>query len=271
MWSDVVVRRLDSEDFVVHPSRVMRCRVAEIANLTHDILRLRLEIVAGGPFTFSAGQYAQLELPVAPGISRDYSMANRPDQPLLEFHVRVMPGGSVSHRIATALKVGDMVKVSGPMGTSYLRAQHPGPMLCIAGGSGLAPVISIAGTALASGFAQPVHLYFGVRAERDVYFERELAGLQERHDNFRVYIVLSEPGATSSSGTLLPRRYGLVTDAVAADFADLGGFKAYFAGPPPMVDAATALVKTRAVGLRDIHADAFFPAAAETPKAAMAR
>ncbi|HZF24063.1 MAG TPA: 2Fe-2S iron-sulfur cluster-binding protein [Burkholderiales bacterium] len=271
MWSDVVVRRLDSEDFVVHPSRVMRCRVAEIANLTHDILRLRLEIVTGGPFTFSAGQYAQLELPVAPGISRDYSMANRPDQPLLEFHVRVMPGGSVSHRIATALKVGDMVKVSGPMGTSYLRAQHPGPMLCIAGGSGLAPVISIAGTALASGFAQPVHLYFGVRAERDVYFERELAGLQERHDNFRVYIVLSEPGATSSSGTLLPRRYGLVTDAVAADFADLGGFKAYFAGPPPMVDVATALVKTRAVGLRDIHADAFFPAAAETPKAAVAR
>jgi len=183
----------------------------------------------------------------------------------------VMPGGSVSHRIATALKIGDMVKVSGPMGTSYLRAQHPGPMLCIAGGSGLAPVISIAGTALASGFVQPVHLYFGVRAERDVYFERELAGLQERHDNFRVYIVLSEPGATSSPRTLLPRRYGLVTDAVAADFADLGGFKAYFAGPPPMVDAATALVKTRAVGLRDIHADAFFPAAAETPKAAVAR
>jgi CDP-4-dehydro-6-deoxyglucose reductase/ferredoxin-NAD(P)+ reductase (naphthalene dioxygenase ferredoxin-specific) len=271
MWSDVVVRRLDSEDFVVHPSRVMRCRVVEIASLTHDILRLRLEIVVGGPFTFSAGQYAQLELPVAPGISRDYSMANRPDQQLLEFHVRVMPGGSVSHRIATALKIGDMVKVSGPMGTSYLRAQHPGPMLCIAGGSGLAPVISIAGTALASGFAQPVHLYFGVRAERDVYFERELAGLQEHHANLRACIVLSEPGATSSSGTLLPRRYGLVTDAVAADFSDLAGFKAYFAGPPPMVDAASALVKARAVGLRDIHADAFFPAAAEAPKAAVAR
>jgi NAD(P)H-flavin reductase/ferredoxin len=271
MWSDVVVRRLDSEDFVVHPSRVMRCRVVEIANLTHDILRLRLEIVAGGPFTFSAGQYAQLELPVAPGISRDYSMANRPDQPLLEFHVRVMPGGSVSHRIATALKVGDMVKVSGPMGTSYLRAQHAGPLLCIAGGSGLAPVICIARTALASGFAQPVHLYFGARAERDVYFERELAGLQEHHANFRACIVLSEPGATSSSGTLLPRRYGLVTEAVAADFADLAGFKAYFAGPPPMVDAASALVKARAVGLRDIHADAFFPAAAEAPKAAVAR
>lgn len=271
MWSDVVVRRLDSEDFVVHPSRVMRCRVADITKLTHDILRLRMEIVAGGPFTFSAGQYAQLELPVAPGISRDYSMANRPDQPLLEFHVRVMPGGSVSHRIATALKVGDMVKVSGPMGTSYLRAEHPGPMLCIAGGSGLAPIKSIAETALASRFAQPIHLYFGVRSERDVYFEHELAGLQERHANFRAHIVLSEPGATSPSDMLLPRRYGLVTDAVAADIEGLAGFKAYFAGPPPMVDAATALVKERGVGVRDIHADAFFPASVDAPKAAVAR
>ena len=271
MWSDVVVRRLDSEDFVVHPSRVMRCRVAGIDNLTHDILGLKLEIVTGGPFTFSAGQYAQLELPVAPGISRDYSMANRPDQPLLEFHVRVMPGGSVSQRIATALKVGDMVKVSGPMGTSYLRAQHSGPMLCIAGGSGLAPVKSIAETALAFGFAGPVHLYFGVRAERDVYFERELAGLQKRHDNFRPHIVLSEPGAALSANTLLPRRYGLVTDAVAADFESLAGCKAYFAGPPPMVDAATELVKSRGARLRDIHADAFFPAAADVPKAAAAR
>jgi ferredoxin-NAD(P)+ reductase (naphthalene dioxygenase ferredoxin-specific) len=271
MWGDVVVRRLDSEDFVVHPSRVMRCRVAGIDNLTHDILRLTLEIVAGGPFTFSAGQYAQLELPVAPGISRDYSMANRPDQPLLEFHVRVMPGGSVSQRIATALKVGDMVKVSGPMGTSYLRVQHSGPMLCIAGGSGLAPVKSIAETALASGFAEPVHLYFGVRAERDVYFETELARLQKRHDNFKPHIVLSEPAAPFSWNTLLPRRYGFVTDAVAADFESFTGCKAYFAGPPPMVDAATELVKARGVGLRDIHADAFFPAAADVPTVAVAR
>ena len=271
MWSDVVVRRLDSEDFVVHPSRVMRCRVAAIDQLTHDIVGLRLAIVAGGPFTFSAGQYAQLELPVAPGISRDYSMANRPDQPSLEFHVRVMPGGSVSHRIATALKIGDMVKVSGPMGTSYLRTQHSGPMLCIAGGSGLAPIKSIAETALASGYASPVHLYFGVRAGRDVYFERELAELQKRHDNFKTHIVLSEAGAASSAGTLLPRRHGLVTDAVAADFTSFAGCKAYIAGPPLMVDAATALLKSRGIGARDIHADAFFPAAVDVQKTAVAR
>ncbi len=62
-----------------------------------------------------------------------------------------------------------------------------------------------------------------------------------------------------------------MTDAVAADFAGLAGFKAYLAGPPPMVDAATALVKARGVGARDIHADAFFPAPVDAPKVALAR
>lgn len=267
VWSDVVVRRLDAEDFVVHPSRVMRCRVAEMSHLTHDILRLRLEMESGGPFIFSAGQYAQLEFPMVPGTARDYSMANRPDEKLLEFHIRIMSAGSVSQRIASALKVGDMVKVSGPLGTSYLRAGHPGPMLCVAGGSGLAPIKSIAESALVSGFKRPVHLYFGVRTERDVYFEKELAQMQQHHPGFRAHIVLSDPGAALAANTLLPRRFGLVTTAIAADFPRLEGCKAYLAGPPPMVDAASELLRSRGVGSRDIHADAFFPAVA-SPKGA---
>ncbi|HEX9451323.1 MAG TPA: 2Fe-2S iron-sulfur cluster-binding protein [Burkholderiales bacterium] len=271
VWSDVVVRRLDAEDFVVHPSRVMRCKVADVTRLTHDILRLRMDVVAGGPFTFSAGQFASLEFPVAPGVVRDYSMANRPDEKQLEFHIRVMPAAnSVSGRLAAALRPGDMVRVSGPLGTSYLREQHAGAMLGIAGGSGLAPVKSIVETALQGGFGQPVHLYFGVRAERDVYFEAELAEMQNRFPTFRAHIVLSESGGKSVA-TLLPRRVGLVTEAVAADFASLAGFKVYFAGPPPMVDAATALVRARGVESRDIHADAFFPAANSSKQMAEAR
>jgi naphthalene 1,2-dioxygenase ferredoxin reductase component len=271
VWGDVVVRRLEAESFVVHPSRVLRCKVADMTLLTHDILRLRMEIAAGGPFTFSAGQFAAIEFPFAPGLVRDYSMANRPDEKLLEFHIRIMPAAnSVSGRIAAALRPGDPVKVTGPLGTSYLRSRHAGAMLCIAGGSGLAPVKSIVETALEEGFDQPVHLYFGVRAERDVYFEDELAELQRRFRRFKAHIVLSESPA-GSAATLLPRRAGLVTEAVAADFAAMKGFKAYFAGPPPMVDAATALVRERGVQSRDIHADAFFPSAPASKQLAEAR
>jgi ferredoxin-NAD(P)+ reductase (naphthalene dioxygenase ferredoxin-specific) len=268
VWSDVVVHRLDDEAFVVHPSRVLRCRVADMTRLTHDILRLRMEIVAGGPFTFSAGQFASLEFAFAAGEVRDYSMANRPEEALLEFHLRIMPSSSsVSARVAAQLKPGDLVKVSGPLGTSYLRTQHTGQILCVAGGSGLAPIKSIIETALHAGLGQTLHLYFGVRGQRDVYFEPELAALARRFPSFRPHIVLSDAGPVDKA-TLLPRRHGLVTDAVAADFSALEGFKVYLAGPPPMVDAATALVRDLGVQARDIHADAFFPAAVEPGRTA---
>jgi CDP-4-dehydro-6-deoxyglucose reductase/ferredoxin-NAD(P)+ reductase (naphthalene dioxygenase ferredoxin-specific) len=263
VWSDVVVRRLDAEDFVVHPSRILRCRVARISKATHDVVRLGLEVLAGGPFTYSAGQFARLEFPFARGKERDYSMAGMAQDSLLEFHIRVMPEGAVSRRVALQLKPGDEVRVSGPLGTAYLRVQHDGPLLAIAGGTGLAPIRSIVTTALASGFGHPIHVYFGVRAERDVYCEDELAQWQSRHPGLRAHIVLSEPEGELRDG-LLPRRNGLVTDAVAADFADLTGFKVYTAGPPPMVDAASALAQSRGVALRDFHADAFYPAAPET-------
>lgn len=262
VWSDVVVRKLAAEDFVVHPSRILRCRVAQISRATHDVLRLGLEVLAGGPFTFSPGQFARLEFPFARGKERDYSMAGTPDERLLEFHIRVMPEGAVSRRVAEQLKQGDEVRVSGPLGTAYLRTQHDGPMLAIAGGTGLAPIRSIVSAAVAGGFRYPIQVYFGVRAERDVYCEEELAQWQSRHPALKAHIVLSEPDGELRDG-VLPRRRGLVTDAVAADLPDLNGYKVYAAGPPPMVDAASALTQSRGVPLRDIHADAFYPAAPE--------
>jgi CDP-4-dehydro-6-deoxyglucose reductase/ferredoxin-NAD(P)+ reductase (naphthalene dioxygenase ferredoxin-specific) len=251
-WGDLEIRRLDGEDFVMHPSRVMQCRVVEMVPLTHDILGLRLRIEHGGPFTFSAGQFAKLEFPFAPEHPRDYSMANSPADELLEFQLRTIPGG-ISGQIPSRLEVGDLVRVCGPFGTSYLRDRHAGPMLAIAGGSGLAPIRSIVRQALAQRCSSPIHLYFGVRAERDVYGQRELAQLSEQHPNLRVHIVLSEERSAA-------RRHGLISEAVAADFADLTGFKVYLAGPPAMVDAATDVARSRGVPARDIHADAFYPA-----------
>jgi naphthalene 1,2-dioxygenase ferredoxin reductase component len=266
VWSDVQIRRLSAEEFVMHPSRVMQCRVLELGFATHDVLRLRLTIESGGPFTFSAGQFAKLQFAFAPDTPRDYSMANRPDDPVLEFHIRCIAGG-VSGHIPARLERGDSVRVSGPFGTSYLREQHPGPIIAIAGGTGLAPLQSIIATALDRGLNRPLHLYFGVRGERDVYAEAELRAWQAQHPNFKVHVVLSDEPDIGAlrHGEDLPtaarmRRYGLVTDAVRADFSHFQGCQAYLAGPPAMVDAATGLLSAGGVPARDIHADAFYSA-----------
>ena len=110
VWDDTVVRRIDAEELVMHPSRVMRCRVIELEDLTHDIKGVRLAVEAGGPFIFSAGQYAQVEF--APGLSRHYSMANTPQDAELVFHIRHMPGGRTSAYAATQLKAGEIGRAS---------------------------------------------------------------------------------------------------------------------------------------------------------------
>jgi naphthalene 1,2-dioxygenase ferredoxin reductase component len=259
-WSPAAVTWIDEpEEAVLHPQRRLTCRVTELAPLTHDITRLRLAIEAGGPFVFSAGQYAALRFAALP--PRDYSMANRPDEALLEFHVRRMGAGSTSAYVTETLRPGDRVIVEGPFGACYLRDRHNGPILALAGGSGLAPIKSIVETALARGRRQPVHLYYGARDERDIYLEAHFRALAARHDNLRYTPVLSQPSRSTA------RRVGLVHEVVAADLPDLDGAKAYLAGPPPMVEAATALlVDRRGMRRQDVHADAFYT---EAEKAAL--
>ena len=256
---DLVIRRLGNETFVMHPARTLHCRLVEKTPLTHDVLRLRFAIESGGPFTFSPGQFAKLAFPFAPDAPRDYSMANVPAEPLLEFHVRTLEGG-ISALVRERLQVGDAVRIGGPYGTSYLREQHRGPVLAIAGGTGLAPIRSIVRSALAHGLPGPVHVYCGVRQERDVYGEAELRGLAALHPALRLHVVVAEP-----DGAAPGRRSGLVTELVAQDFADCAGFHAYLAGPPAMVESAVDLLHARGLASRDIHADAFYGAGVAQP------
>ncbi|WP_280151593.1 2Fe-2S iron-sulfur cluster-binding protein [Piscinibacter sp. XHJ-5] len=238
----------EPDEIVVHPARIVKARVARLEDMTHDIRRLVLE--PAKPLAFSPGQYAQLQL--TPEHVRPYSMAGLAGDGTLEFHVRRVPGGRVSGYIAETLKPGDAVRVSGPLGSAYLRRQHDGPMLCVAGGTGLAPILSILRGALVEGMANPIHLYFGVRSPRDIYGLSWLHELQHRHPCLHLHVVVTAGGDAGG------HRTGLVTDAIDADLPALDGWRAYLCGSPPMVEAATLLAKRKGIAPERIHADAFY-------------
>src|SRR6267154_820136 len=251
-WEDSEVAWLEEDDLVVHPRRLLDCKVVGLDDATHDIKRIRLAIASGGPFDFSAGQFASVTFEGCP--PRDYSMANVPGDPVLEFHVRQTSGGATSMHVATKLKVGDPVRVEGPFGPSYLREGHRGPIIAIAGGSGMAPITSLVERALQKALPNHISFYFGVRTERDLYLHDHFAALAKKHDNLHFIPVLSEGDGANV-------RHGLVHEAVAADFDEFDGCKAYLAGPPVMVEAATKLFEQRGMRRVDIHADAFYTAA----------
>lgn len=223
--------------------------IATVEDATHDIKLIRVRLDHRGGFTFKAGQYARFLYPGAP--SRDYSVASRPDEELVEFHVRRVPEGAASQLIRARAAIGDRVAIEGPLGSAFLREKHSGPIRGIAGGSGLAPVKAVAETALAKGMGQPIRIYFGARSKRDLYMLDRFAALTETHTNLSFVPVLSEDSGPDF-------RPGYVTDAVATDLRDLDGWKAYLAGPPVMVDAAGPMLLERGLRADDIHADVFF-------------
>ncbi|HEX6957981.1 MAG TPA: FAD-binding oxidoreductase [Ferrovibrio sp.] len=250
LLSDCEVAWLEEGEIAAHPQRKLSCSVASVEPVTHDIRRIRLTIDSGGPFDFSAGQYAAVTFPGQP--VRDYSMASQPGEKELEFHIRLVPGGKVSPYVLDRLQPGDKVAVEGPRGISFLRENHSGPILALAGGSGLAPIKSIVERALKLGMKQPIHLYFGVRDERDLYLEEHFRALEKQHANFTFTPVLSQPSGPTE------RRTGFLAEAVKADHPALDGAKAYLCGPPVMVETCMTALSAAGLPREHCHADAFY-------------
>lgn len=237
------------EEAVVHRPMIVKAKVASIERLAQDIQRLRLKLAK--PMTFSPGQYAQVAL--TPHCSRPYSMAGLSGDPFLEFHVLRVPGGVASTHIEQQMQVGDSVKVSGPLGAAYLRAQHTGPILCVAGASGLAPILSVVRGAIAAGMSNPIHLYFGLRSQRELYGMDWLDDLRLRHPALKVHVVVAS-GADPAT-----QRRGLVTQAIEHDHRNLNGWRAYFFGSPPMVETTMLVALGKGIPAAHIYADAFYP------------
>lgn len=239
----------DEDGAAAHPVRELEAEVVGIEDLTHDIRGLRLKL-DGPPLRFSAGQFASLSVPGVP--QRDYSMANAQGVEELEFQIRRVPNGATSSAIHDRLQVGDRLRLIGPRGSAHLRTGHTGPILAAAGGSGLAPILSILESAVAHGMRQPIRVYVGGRDERDLYALDRLADLARRHGDMTVTPVLSAPTAQTR------HRIGYVHAAVRSDLKDLDGWACYTAGPPAMIDALTEVVLDLGLRRNDIHADVFF-------------
>ncbi len=253
--TDATVAWLDEDD--IQPSRRVNGLVTAIEDLTHDIKLVRITPETSDPLLFTAGQYAQIGFDGVP--VRSYSMANGHGDAALEFHIRRVPGGITSDHVHRTLKIGDPATLDLPLGASFLRQHHNGPILCVAGGSGLAPIKAIVEAALSQGMGQPIHVYFGVRAERDLYLVEHFQALAKRHQSLVFTPVLSEERSARY-------RSGFVAEAVAEDRSDLDGWKAYVAGPPPMVDATMHVAFERQLRAEDLHADVFFtPESGQAP------
>jgi CDP-4-dehydro-6-deoxyglucose reductase len=215
-------------------------------------MQLSLKLAEGQRLQFLAGQY--IDILLSGNQRRSFSLATAPHvDELLQLHVRHVPGGLFSGQVFTTMKERDLLRFQGPLGTFFLREDLDRPVILVAGGTGFAPIKSILDHAFAQGTTRPLHLYWGVRAQRDLYLHVLPQAWAREHAHFHYTPVLSEPLSEDNwSG-----RRGWVHEAVIADHPDLSRHEVYASGPPPMIEALKKAVKTHGLPSDRLYYDSF--------------
>lgn len=215
--------------------------VAEVATVADQVVRLVVEVAQ--PLWFEPGQYVRLH-PAGTGVHRPYSMANAPGATRLVFYVRLVDGGAFSQWLAGAA-AGDAIEVSVPHGSFFLRDEAR-PRLFVAGGTGLAPFLSML---QADASPAPTTLIVGARSAAHLFALDECRALRERRPGLDLRIAV-EAGAGDDL------QAGHPTDLI--DTLDLPPeTRVYLCGPPPMVDAGRGAVARRGLPVRDVLCERF--------------
>lgn len=238
------------------PIQDVRTRVTAIEPVTRDIVSLRLEPVEPATFEFKAGQYADIHIP-GTEEHRSFSMASTASTPgHVEFLIKKYPGGKFSGLLDDGIGVGDELTITGPYGTSTLKDGHILPVVCIAGGAGMAPVLSLVRHMSETASPRPVRFYYGARTAADLFYLDEIARAGVGLTDFAFIACLSE-SMDGELPTAVTVEHGNVTDVVARHEGDIARTEVYLCGPPPMVDAALELLETNSVPKDQVFYDKF--------------
>jgi NAD(P)H-flavin reductase/ferredoxin len=228
--------------------------------LTHDIVELKVDLIpTSQPMRYAAGQYASLR---REGLDRDreYSFAAAPSADgvhQLTFFIRHVPGGAFTDWLFAESRIGSPLQVSGPGGDFWLRPDDS-PLVFIAGGSGLAPILSILENAVQTGCKRDVTFLFGARAQRDLYKcdVIEAIGKQWQGAFSFIPVLSDEPADSNWQG-----KRGLVTEYLTSEHVNqLGACHAYLCGPPRMIDSAMTQLYAAGIPEAHIHYDKFLDA-----------
>jgi CDP-4-dehydro-6-deoxyglucose reductase len=218
--------------------KTLPCRVQKLELVAPDVMIISLKLPTNQRLRFLAGQY--IDILLTDGKRRSFSLANAPhDDEFLQLHARNYSGGAFAEYVFTRMKVKDMLRFEGPLGSFFLRdAPEDTSIIFLAGGTGFAPIKSI----LEHIFYQETNrnvkrkmtLYWGARAKADLYLANLADNWQQQHDNFTFVPVLSEPLPTDN----WKGRTGLVHQTVMQDFHSLETHQVYACGAPVMIKTA---------------------------------
>jgi NAD(P)H-flavin reductase/NAD(P)-dependent dehydrogenase (short-subunit alcohol dehydrogenase family)/ferredoxin len=230
--------------------------VTGLDRLSPTTVALTIEIPDRAELSFLPGQYVNIAIP-GTSEERSYSFSNGPDDEALTFLVKLTPGGVMSSWLTDRARVGDDISFTGPHGSFFLR-ESDSPLLLLAGGTGLAPILSILRALDAAGSARPMHLVYGATTDDDVVELETIVRLAASLPNLRWDYCVAAPD------TRAPNQ-GYVTSLIAPEHLHGGAAAVYLCGPPAMVDAVRGHFGEQGITPASFYYERFAPAAVPAP------
>ena len=229
----------------------LTCPIRSMEHYNHDTRRVLLDLPSGETADFKAGQYLKL---VLPDKKCPFSIASSPrltDQ--IELHIRPTPDSDDSVAIEAALDNEKALTIELPFGDCYLETAPSNPLILIAASTGITQMKSIIEYLEPDGFEHPVHLYWGLVCDKDLYLAELCESWVARHGNFHFTPVVSEPSTSPNWAG----RTGLVNEAALADLDHLEDVTVVVSGGPAMVYATLDAFVARGMPEGNMLSDIF--------------
>jgi NAD(P)H-flavin reductase len=235
------------------PIETFTAQVESIKDLTHDVRQLDLRLIEPKAIAFKPGQFISFEMPhpkTGHLVTRAYSIASQPTRlGVITLLFNLVPGGPGSG-LLFHLRAGEKTHFKGPAGNFYLREAQEREFLFIASGTGIAPIRSMLLANAERPDPRPATLLWGLRSQRDLYYQEELADLVRRIPIFTAITTLSrpEPGWSGESGRVLH----LIEERILS----VKNLSVYLCGNSAMIADATTLLRKK--GLCPIYREKYY-------------
>ena len=250
---DLVIRVREIEAVRDIQVRKMPARVIEKTLLTPGIMRIKIKLPNAQRLQFLAGQY--IDILLADGKRRAFSIASAPHfEDVIDLHIRHIDGGGFTGWVFEEMKVRDILRLEGPLGTFFIRNDKiDRPMILMGGGTGFAPLKSMVEDLLAHHDTRPLHLFWGVRNHAELYMHEQAQQWAQQNENIQYSFALSEPEDQNQVSAFT----GFVHEAVLQQYPDLSAHDIYMSGPPAMIDAGRSAFLAHSAEKRRIFFDSF--------------
>jgi len=227
------------------------CSINSIEYYNKDTRRILLDVPLDNDISFHAGQYLQM---VLPHKKCPFSIANSPHlKNQIELHIRPTPDSEDSTVIEKLLDNAREIEIEAPLGDCFMTTPPDKTLILVAASTGITQMKSIIEYLEPDGFEHPVHLYWGVVCDQDLYLAALCEFWECNYSNFHFVPVVSEPETSPDWAG----RTGLVGVEALNDFEDVSDVTVYVSGGPGMVYATLDAFVERGMPQADMHSDIF--------------